>query len=78
MGRHGIRAVTLLTSGVIDSVPGEAAGMAEVLQDMVESTMLKRAATRADVGRVAAFAASEHARTITGSPINISCGAIVD
>jgi len=27
---------------------------------------------------VAAFAASDHARTITGSPINITCGAIID
>jgi len=30
-----------------------------------------------DVGNVAAFAASDHARTITASSINISCGAIV-
>jgi len=30
-----------------------------------------------DVGTVAALAASDHARTITASSINISCGAIV-
>ncbi|MGO1051965.1 SDR family NAD(P)-dependent oxidoreductase [Crossiella sp. CA198] len=77
-GKYGIRAVTLLTSGIIDSVPAGDPAMAEILQGMVDGTMLKRAATREDVGRVAAFAASEHARTITGSPINISCGAIVD
>jgi hypothetical protein len=30
------------------------------------------------VGNVAVFAASDHARTITSTEINISCGAIVD
>jgi enoyl-[acyl-carrier-protein] reductase (NADH) len=40
--------------------------------------MLKRAATLEDVGNVAAFAASEQARTMTATALNISCGAIVD
>jgi len=40
--------------------------------------MLKRAATLADVGNVAAFAASDLAQSITGSGINISCGAVLD
>jgi hypothetical protein len=31
-----------------------------------------------DVENVAAFAASDQARTITSTEINISCGAIVD
>jgi enoyl-[acyl-carrier-protein] reductase (NADH) len=39
---------------------------------------LKRAATLADVGSVAVFAASDLARTITATEINISCGAIVE
>lgn len=33
-----------------------------------------RAATLEDVGNVAAFAASDHARTITATSINITCG----
>jgi 3-oxoacyl-[acyl-carrier protein] reductase len=40
--------------------------------------MLKRAATFADVGNVAVFAASDHARTLTATAINISCGTMVD
>jgi 3-oxoacyl-[acyl-carrier protein] reductase len=31
-----------------------------------------------DVGNVAAFAALDQARTITGSTINIACGTTVD
>lgn len=40
--------------------------------------MLKRAATLDDVGNVAAFAASDQARTITASALNITCGSVVD
>jgi enoyl-[acyl-carrier-protein] reductase (NADH) len=39
--------------------------------------MLGRAATLDDVGNVAAFAASDHARTITATALNITCGAEV-
>lgn len=39
---------------------------------------LGRAATLADVGNVAAFIASDMARTLTSTDVNISCGAIVD
>jgi DNA-binding CsgD family transcriptional regulator len=45
---------------------------------IVGATMLGRAATLKDVGNVAAFAASDHARAITGSTINITCGTTVD
>jgi len=48
------------------------------LDAVVGPTMLKRAATLADVGNVAAFAASDLAQSITGSGINISCGAVLD
>ncbi len=47
-------------------------------QKMVDATLLKRAATLDDVGRVAAFLASEHAGSITSTQVNISCGALVD
>ena len=39
--------------------------------------MLGRAAAMEDVGNVAAFAASDQARTITASAINITCGSVV-
>ena len=40
--------------------------------------MLGRAATLEDVGNVAAFVASDRARTMTAATVNISCGALVD
>jgi 3-oxoacyl-[acyl-carrier protein] reductase len=40
--------------------------------------LLGRAATLADVGNVAAFVASDQARTLTATDVNISCGALID
>jgi 3-oxoacyl-[acyl-carrier protein] reductase len=77
LGRHGIRVVSLLTGGIIDSIPDEFEGRDALIDSLVAPTMLGRGATLEDVGNVAAFAASDHARTITASAINISCGAIV-
>ncbi|HEX2240007.1 MAG TPA: 3-oxoacyl-ACP reductase, partial [Actinomycetota bacterium] len=42
------------------------------------SSMLKRAETLDDVGNVAAFAASDLARTMTATAFNITCGREVD
>jgi len=74
LGPHGIRVVTLQTGGV----PVDFDGREAIVNDIERSTMLKRAATLDDVGNVAAFAASDQARTITASAINITCGSIVD
>ena len=78
LGRHGIRVVSLVTGGIFETVPEDFEGRDRIAELDVEPTMLKRAATLADVGNVAAFAASDWAASITGSAINISCGAIVD
>jgi 3-oxoacyl-[acyl-carrier protein] reductase len=78
LGPHGIRAVTLQTGGVPETIPESFAGRGAITEMIVGSTMLKRAATLEDVGNVAAFAASDHARTMTATALNISCGAIVD
>lgn len=40
--------------------------------------MLGRIATLDDVGNVAAFVASDKARSMTAATANISCGALVD
>jgi 3-oxoacyl-[acyl-carrier protein] reductase len=40
--------------------------------------MLGRAASLDDVGNVAAFAASDLARSMTASVLNITCGSVVD
>jgi NAD(P)-dependent dehydrogenase (short-subunit alcohol dehydrogenase family) len=77
LGRHGIRVLTLQTGGIPESIPADLEGGEAITEGLVSSTLLGRAATLADVGTVAAFAASDQARTITASAINISCGAIV-
>ena len=78
LGGHGIRAVTLQTGGVPETIPESFDVREEINEMIVGQTMLKRAATLEDVGNVAAFAASDHARTMTATVLNISCGAIVD
>jgi 3-oxoacyl-[acyl-carrier protein] reductase len=77
LGGHGIRAVTLQTGGVPETIPESFDGREEITEGIVGQTMLKRAATLEDVGNVAAFAASDHASTMTATALNISCGAIV-
>jgi NAD(P)-dependent dehydrogenase (short-subunit alcohol dehydrogenase family) len=78
LGQYGIRVVTLKTGGVPESIADSFAVKDEITASIEQGTLLGRAATLADVGNVAAFAASDLARTITSSEINISCGAIVD
>jgi len=78
LGGRGIRAVTLQTGGGPETIPESFDGREVITEMIVGSTMLGRAATLDDVGNVAAFAASDHARTMTATALNISCGAIVD
>jgi 3-oxoacyl-[acyl-carrier protein] reductase len=78
LGQHGIRVVTLKTGGVPESIPDTESRRDEIIAGLQQATQLKRTATLADVGDVAAFVASDHARTITAADVNISCGAIVD
>jgi len=78
LGSHGIRVVTLKTGGVPESLPDNFPGKDEIAAGIRKATLLNRAATLADVGNVAAFVASDQARTITATEINISCGAIME
>ena len=78
LGPHGIRAVSLKTGGVPETIPEDFAGKEAITESLTEPTMLKRTATLDDVGNVAAFAASDLASTITATALNITCGAIVD
>jgi 3-oxoacyl-[acyl-carrier protein] reductase len=78
LGPHGIRVVTLRTGGITESIPRDVEGMDAVVRDIEEQTMLKRAATLADVGNAAVFVASDWGRTLTATALNISCGTIVD
>ncbi|WP_210585514.1 SDR family NAD(P)-dependent oxidoreductase [Streptomyces sp. GESEQ-35] len=78
LGPHGIRVVTLKTGGVPESMPQEFDGAEEIIASIEKETLLGRTATLRDVGEVAAFVASDRARTLTSTDVNISCGAIVD
>jgi 3-oxoacyl-[acyl-carrier protein] reductase len=62
---------------VIDAIPDDFEGRDELVESLVAPTLLDRGARLEDVGNVAAFAASDLARTITASAINITCGAII-
>lgn len=78
LGPHGIRAVSLRTGGVPETIPESFAGREAITESLVEPTMLGRTATLDDVGDVAAFVASDKARSMTAATANISCGALVD
>jgi enoyl-[acyl-carrier-protein] reductase (NADH) len=68
--------VTLESAGVPETLSGE--WREAITQSLVDSTMLKRAATLEDVGNVAVFAASDWARTMTATTLNITSGREVD
>jgi NAD(P)-dependent dehydrogenase (short-subunit alcohol dehydrogenase family) len=78
LGPHGVRVVTMRTAGVPESLPEEFGGREAITEEIEKLTMLGRAATLDDVGDVAAFVASDRARTMTAATVNISCGTLVD
>ena len=78
VGRHGVRAVTLQTSGIPETIPEDFDGRDEIVDGIVGTTMLRRAATLEDVGNVAVFVASDRARMLTGTQINMTGGSQVD
>jgi len=78
LGAYGVRVVTLLTSGIPETIPDDVPARRTISEAIERSTLLGRAATLEDVARVAAFVASDQARTITGASINISAGTFLD
>ncbi|MEV4003447.1 SDR family oxidoreductase [Actinomadura sp. NPDC049753] len=77
LGPHSVRVLSMRTGGIPESMPN-IPDMEPIKQQMVDATLLKRAATLTDVGRVAAFLASDHAASLTSTQVNISAGALVD
>jgi 3-oxoacyl-[acyl-carrier protein] reductase len=77
LGAAGIRFVTLRTGGIPESIP-DPARREEFTEKLASITMTGRAATRADVGAVAAFVASDAARAMTAATVNVSAGALID
>jgi NAD(P)-dependent dehydrogenase (short-subunit alcohol dehydrogenase family) len=78
LGRQGIRVVTLRTGGIPESIPDSYPGKDQIARSIDDATMLGRAATLEDVGHVAAFVASDRARTMTAATANISVGTLLD
>ena len=68
------------TGGIPESFPESVPGPQRdaIAAGIERETLLGRAATLADVGNVAAFLASDRARTLTATDVNISCGALMD
>jgi 3-oxoacyl-[acyl-carrier protein] reductase len=78
LGPHGIRFVTLATGGVPESFAPDFDGAPDITKAIEDQTLLGRAATLEDVGNAAVFAASDWARTLTATIVNVSCGALID
>lgn len=78
LGPHGIRTVTLRTGGVPEGISDDFAPKAEIERMIAAETMLGRAATLADVGAAAAFAASDKAKAMTAATVNVSAGTLID
>jgi 3-oxoacyl-[acyl-carrier protein] reductase len=78
LGPHGIRVVTLRSGGVPETIPADFHGRDASTDAIERATLLGRTATLQDVGDVAAFVASDRARTMTAATVNVSAGALVD
>jgi 3-oxoacyl-[acyl-carrier protein] reductase len=50
----------------------------QILQSMTDRTMLGRLPLTTEIADVAAFVASDHARPLTGTVVNVTCGTTVD
>lgn len=70
--------MTLQTGGIPESIPADLEYRDQIAEMTVAATMLGRAATLEDVGNAAVIAASDYARTLTATKLNITCGSAAD
>jgi 3-oxoacyl-[acyl-carrier protein] reductase len=70
--------LTLRSGEVPETIPPGEAGPEAIAEATERQTMLGRVATQGEVGNLAAFVASDRARTMTTATVNISCGALID
>jgi len=75
---YGIRTLTIQTSGIAESLPEGFEGRDRIVAGLDDATLLGRAATLADVANAAVFGASDLARSMTATKLNITAGAFVD
>jgi NAD(P)-dependent dehydrogenase (short-subunit alcohol dehydrogenase family) len=89
LGGHGVRVVWLQTTGLPEAIAdtgerfpaygtGAAGGMTreELLAWQRGKTLLDRLTSLAEVGRAAAFLASDHAAAVTAAAANLTCGQV--
>jgi 3-oxoacyl-[acyl-carrier protein] reductase len=88
LGPAGVRVVGIHSGAMLETrtiqqgiervVNAMGVSKAQVVSQFEQATLLKRLSTAADTARVAAFLASDGARTITGTFVNASSGRIID
>jgi NAD(P)-dependent dehydrogenase (short-subunit alcohol dehydrogenase family) len=89
LGPSGIRVMALRTTGIPEAVRGAGpfpdygtgrGGMTrdELIDWNQNKTMLKRLTSLVELANVAAFMASDQASAVTGSVVNVNCGAVRD
>ena len=88
LGPEGVRVVGIrsgamaetrtIEQGIERVVNTMGVSKAQVVSRFEQATLLKRLSTAADTARVAAFLASDGARTITGALVNASSGRVID
>jgi 3-oxoacyl-[acyl-carrier protein] reductase len=87
LGPSGIRVMALRTTGIPDALRGDGpfpdygtgtGGMSltELIEWNENKTMLKRLTTLTELANVAAFVSSDQASAVTGSVVNLNCGAV--
>jgi 3-oxoacyl-[acyl-carrier protein] reductase len=88
LGPHGVRVLWLLTTGIPEAIamydglfPDYGAWAPplhrqELIELMERKTLLGRLTTLAEVGNTAAFLASDQASALTGTSVNLTCGAV--
>ncbi len=78
LGKQGIRTVSIRTGGIIDSIAPDFEGAETLIEGLEAMTLTGRGARLQDLGDVAAFVASDKARTMTAATVNSSAGALID
>jgi 3-oxoacyl-[acyl-carrier protein] reductase len=77
LGPKGVRVITLQTGGIPEGIPDEKTRDA-IEKSIADRSMLGRAATLADVGNVAVFAASDWSASLTATKLNMTGGTVAD
>jgi NAD(P)-dependent dehydrogenase (short-subunit alcohol dehydrogenase family) len=78
LGAAGVRFGDAADRRRAGTIPDVMDGGEALAASLNEATMSGRAATLEDVGAVAAFVASDQARTMTAATVNVSAGALID